>query len=226
MHLILGLGNFEKKYDGTRHNVGFDVVDELARLNGVSFVASRQQALVASYKHKRKDGDEEHIILGKPTTYMNLSGHAAVGLRDFYKVGLSKVLVVCDDFALDFGHLRTRASGSDGGQKGLRHIIQLFGTQEIARLRLGIGPLPPNANVSAFVLARFNSSERPKLEEIVQRACRAIETWIDDGVDAAMQRYNTKPEKPKPPKPDAAEATAPETPAPPAEPRVEPRGED
>jgi PTH1 family peptidyl-tRNA hydrolase len=181
--LIVGLGNPGGDYAETRHNVGFMVLDRLAARAGAIFRAEKKwQAVVASTGNG---------WLCKPQTYMNLSGESVSALGHYYKIEPSQVLVVLDDLALPLGRLRLREKGSAGGHNGLQSVIDHLGTNEVPRLRLGIGAA--SAEATGHVLGRFTAAERPVLEEAVARATDAIELAQTDGFPAAMNRYNQNP---------------------------------
>jgi PTH1 family peptidyl-tRNA hydrolase len=187
MKIVIGLGNPGRKYQGTRHNIGFAVVEELARRHAAgraknSFQAQIAEAEIAGQK----------VLVACPQTFMNLSGSAAVQLRDFYKVDNSEVIVVCDDFALPLGRLRIRPQGSGGGQKGLADIIRRFGTENVPRLRIGVGPLPAGWDGADFVLGKFAKSEQAEIEVATARAADAVEQWIQAGIATAMNKYNAE----------------------------------
>ena len=202
MKLIIGLGNPGLKYAGTRHNVGFDVVDYLAAGKGASAFREKFEAFVAELK----EGDET-VLLMKPLTFMNLSGRALRSALDFYKLPVEQVLVVCDDFNLPLGKLRVRAKGSHGGQNGLRNIQDQLGTDAYARLRIGVGQ-PTVGEAVDFVLSKFKPGERAAVEEAVANAAQAALVWVRSGLEACMNRFNggddpkaekkPKKEKPKP----------------------------
>lgn len=183
--MVVGLGNFGGRYDSTRHNVGFEVVDRLARRCGIAVDRRKFNGL---YGQGRHEGRPLYVV--KPQTYMNLSGEAVVPLARYFQVPVQGLLVVCDDFALPLGKLRMRARGSEGGHNGLRSLIGLLGTQEFARLRLGVGPVPPFMDCADFVLSRFASDEVPAVREMVERADEAVGAWMTDGMDRAMTRFN------------------------------------
>ena len=189
MKLVVGLGNPGKKYDQTRHNVGFDVLDALAERNAASSAKSKFEGLLQECAV-----GGQRVLLIKPQTFMNLSGRCVQQTRDFYKVELEDLLLVCDDFNLELGTIRLRASGSDGGQKGLSDTIRQLGTNDFARLRFGIGPVPDRWNPPDFVLGKFSSGEKPQVERQLARACRAVETWVTDGIREAMNKYNGRDE--------------------------------
>lgn len=184
MKLIVGLGNPGPKYAGTRHNVGFDVVDYLAAGPGCSAFREKFEAFVAELK----EGDET-ILLVKPLTFMNLSGRAVRAALDFYKLPLDQVLVVCDDFNLPLGKLRVRAKGSHGGQNGLRNIQDQLGTDAYARLRIGVGQPNPGDAVD-HVLSRFKPGEKKAVEDAIATAAQAALVWVRQGTEAAMNRFN------------------------------------
>ena len=185
MKLIVGLGNPGRKYDGTRHNVGFEVLDRLAKQcgNGSTkdkFEGRLQEATI---------GDERTLLLW-PQTFMNRSGQSAGAAVDFYKLELADVLIVCDDFNLPLGKLRFRREGSAGGQNGLDDVIRRLGTEGLSRLRIGVGPVPEAWDRADFVVGRFEASERPIAEIAIADAASAAECWVRDGVEVAMNRFN------------------------------------
>lgn len=189
MKLIVGLGNPGGKYKDTRHNVGFDVAALLAKRHATSSPRGRFQgetvdATIAGQK----------VLLLTPLTYMNASGGSVLAARDFYKIEINDILVVCDDFALPLAKLRLRAKGSSGGQKGLADILRRLGTEEIPRLRIGIGIPPAGRDAAAFVLSRFTKDEQSQIAEAIERAAEAATTWVESGLAAAMNKYNTSGE--------------------------------
>jgi len=185
MKLVVGLGNPGRKYEGTRHNVGFVVLDELARRTSAS--AAKTEA-DARWSQAQVGG--EKTLLVWPQTYMNLSGSCVLRLRDFYKLENQDLLVVCDDFHLPLGRLRVRGGGSAGGQKGLDDIIRCLGTEQFSRLRIGIGPLPDRWDPADFVLGRFAKNEQPELDLAVVRAADAVAGWAGQGIDYCMNTFN------------------------------------
>jgi PTH1 family peptidyl-tRNA hydrolase len=198
MKLVVGLGNPGPKYAGTRHNIGFDVVDYLAAAPGVGRWRGRFEAQVT----EAVEGVEQ-VLLMKPETFMNLSGRAVRAAIDFYKVPAADLLVVCDDIALPLGKLRARAKGSDGGQKGLRSIQEHLGTQDYSRLRIGVGSPGEHLDAADHVLSRFKPGERAAVADAVAQAAQAVLVWVRQGIDVCMNRVNgePKPEKPKKEKP-------------------------
>lgn len=185
MKLIVGLGNPGGKYEGTRHNIGFDVVEHLAQRHRAEpgkskFEGQLQECLIGS----------ERSLLLRPHTFMNLSGRSVRQAVDFYKIELEDVLLVCDDFHLDLGVMRLRARGTDGGQKGLANTIQQLGTDQFARLRAGIGPVPDRWNAADFVLGKFASAEQKLLTNEIIRLGDAVDAWATEGITAAMNKFN------------------------------------
>ncbi len=186
MKIIVGLGNPGAKYRGTRHNVGFEVLAELARRHTASSPTLKYEAeLVEVFLGTEK------VLLVAPQTYMNLSGKSVWPLVDFYKLPLEDLLIVCDDLNLDVGRLRLRAEGSAGGQNGLKDIIKHLGSQDFPRLRIGIGRPPGRMNSADYVLARFLSEEREEIDVTIQEAADGVESWVKDGVEKAMNHVNT-----------------------------------
>lgn len=186
MKLVVGLGNPGRKYQGTRHNVGFLVLETLAARHAVG---NRKTAFQAEVLEASLKG--EKLLLVWPHTFMNLSGTSVLAARDFYKLAEADVLVVCDDLNLPLGKLRLRAGGSSGGQKGLENIVQRLGTQNIARLRVGIGSPPPGWDAADYVLGRFTAAEQAEIDMAVARAADAAEMWAGEGISASMNRFNS-----------------------------------
>lgn len=185
MRIVLGLGNPGARYTDTRHNIGFILVDYLARRAGAEWVASaRDHSVLAEV-----DWDGQPVLLAKPQTYMNRSGLAARALCTRFAVPPGDVLVAYDDFLLDFGRLRVRGRGSDGGHNGLASIIEELSSQDVPRLRLGIGQPPQGGDIVEYVLAPFSQSDR-ELETLVERGAAAIDTYFAEGIEAAMNRFN------------------------------------
>jgi PTH1 family peptidyl-tRNA hydrolase len=181
--LIAGLGNPGPKYAANRHNVGFRCVERLGSTLGLAFDERQKQARVAL-----GDLPGGRVILAKPQTFMNESGRAVVPLVRFYNVRFEHLLIVYDDLDLPLGTLRLRSGGGSGGHKGMRSIIEHLGTQDFPRLRVGIGRPPGRMDPAAYVLQDFSADEEPLLEETLERALTAIETWLRGGIDAAMTR--------------------------------------
>jgi PTH1 family peptidyl-tRNA hydrolase len=187
--LVAGLGNPEHRYRGTRHNVGFEVIDEIARRHRLTFETSPVKAMQCRW---RVAGDV--VLLAKPLTFMNLSGEAVAGLSRYYKVDLNDLLVVCDDVNLPLGRLRTRASGSEGGHNGLRSIASMLGTTDYARLRVGVGRGDARRDLADHVLAGFDPDEQAGVERAVARSADAVETWVHHGLAHMMNTFNRAPE--------------------------------
>lgn len=185
MKLIVGLGNPGRRYAGTRHNVGFDVVAEFARRHAAGAPRRRFQGETVDVSLAG-----EKVLLLCPHTYMNRSGNSVRPARDFYQLDSQDLLVVCDDFNLPVSRLRLRARGSSGGQKGLADILRTLGTDEVPRLRIGVGPPPPGWDVADFVLSRFGKEDLPSIEEAVARAADALADFVREGIDYCMNRYN------------------------------------
>lgn len=185
MKLIVGLGNPGSKYQGTRHNVGFEVVDEFARRRALMFESSPGDAVMA-----RERGPGAQVILAKPLTFMNLSGQAVGGLMRYYRIDLDDVLVVADDVNLPLGRLRVRRRGSDGGHNGLRSVIDSVGTEEVARLRVGVDRGDRRLDLADHVLATFDQSELETMRLAVNNASDAVEVFASEGINVAMNRFN------------------------------------
>jgi PTH1 family peptidyl-tRNA hydrolase len=186
MWLIVGLGNPGPKYEWTRHNCGFMVVDELARRSGREIRAPECQALTA-----RVTIGDQAALLVKPQTFMNLSGVAVAALKMKYEIeDLSSILVISDDLALPFEHIRIRQQGGAGGQKGLKSVIEKLGAQNFPRVRLGIAPDHPVVGATDFVLTEFPKKDRDALREMVARAADAVEAVLTTGIVNAMSKYN------------------------------------
>jgi PTH1 family peptidyl-tRNA hydrolase len=184
MKLVVGLGNPGSRYRGTRHNVGFAVVDLLAESPRAGRFQQRFQGEAAELLE-----NEEKVFLIKPSTFMNLSGLCVRQFVDFYQTPLEDVLVVCDDMNLPLGKLRLRVRGSAGGHNGLRDIQRHLGTSDYARLRIGVGPAEPGEMVD-HALGRFQSAERPIIEDSLRLAAQAVVLWAQRGAEECMNQYN------------------------------------
>ncbi len=187
MYLICGLGNPGPKYEFTRHNIGFMVVDELARRNSLHFKSGR-----ANYLYGKSTFKDEPFIVLKPMTYMNLSGEALRHAVDYWEIDQTKILVVADDYSLPFTQIRIRQSGGDGGHNGLGSIIQCLKTTAIPRLRMGIGSEHPIDDATKFVLSRFSGEEKKGLDAFTSRSADAVEDIIENGIIHAMNHFNQK----------------------------------
>lgn len=184
MKLVVGLGNPGSKYVKTRHNVGYRVVDRLAERWQVTISRERFNGLLGEGPISGVTG-----VLLKPTTFMNRCGRAVAAAWQFYKLAPADVLVVADDMDLPLGRLRVRPAGSSGGHKGLGDIVMTTGRDDFARLRVGIGR-DPTGEVIDYVLSRFEPDELPLVDQAVARAAQAVECWMVEGVEQAMNRYN------------------------------------
>ena len=185
MKLIVGLGNPGSKYVGTRHNIGYQVLAELGKRYGTGSPKSRFQGelLDASI------GGVKALLLS-PVTYMNLSGRSVRPCVDFYRIERADMLVLCDDVHLPVGKLRVRSKGSAGGQKGLNDVIRVMGSDEVPRLRVGVGECPGHMDRADYVLSRFNKEEAEWIAVAVQQAADAVELWAREGIERCMDRYN------------------------------------
>ena len=188
MKLVVGLGNPGAEYAGTRHNIGFEVIEELAARWNADSAKSKYQSIIREARIK-----EEKVLLIAPQTYMNRSGEAIWQVVKFYQVESSDLVVICDDMNLPLGRIRWRASGSAGGQKGLNDIIRRLGHDQIPRLRMGIGRPEGRMDVTSWVLGRFRPDEKPDAESYVLRAANSVEKWIAEGIESAMNEYNRDP---------------------------------
>ena len=186
MYIIVGLGNPGKKYEGTRHNMGFDVIDRLVYKNNIPCSGSKFHAVYGTGMI-----GTQKVVLAKPLTYMNLSGTAVRELVDFYKIDPeSELIVISDDVDLEPGRIRIRKQGSAGGQNGLRHIVQCLGTQKFIRIRVGTGGKPEGWELADWVLSRFTMDDRALVDDAIVRAADAVAAICTDGIDKAMNVYN------------------------------------
>ncbi len=181
--MIVGLGNPGRKYSKTRHNIGFKVLEEFAGRYPVEKEESRFEAIIG---HTRPGGQK--TLLVKPLTYMNLSGQAVAALVKWYKIELADLIVVYDDMDLAPGSMRLRAEGGSGGHKGMNSIIERLGTRDFSRLRIGIGR--PDGEAIDWVLGEFSPQEMDLLNKVISRAADALESWLRNGIVAAMNEYN------------------------------------
>jgi PTH1 family peptidyl-tRNA hydrolase len=191
--LIVGLGNPGPAYARTRHNIGFQCVEELAARHDLRFGRARLAAEIATGLIAGQP-----VVLAKPQTFMNESGRAVAGLIRYYTIAPDHLLVVFDDLDLPFGHLRLRAGGSAGGHRGLQSIIGHLGHDVVPRLRVGIGRPPPAMPAERYVLAAFNPAEREHLPAVLTAAREALASWLTDGLTLTMNRFNgwTPPSRP------------------------------
>lgn len=185
-YLVVGLGNPGKEYEQTRHNMGFMAIDKFALKMNVKLDRLKWKALTGTAQV-----GEKKLLLLKPQTFMNLSGEAVAEAARFYKVPPERILVLFDDVSLDVGKLRIRRKGSDGGQKGMRSIIQCMGSEEIPRIKIGVGAKPhPDYDMAAWVLSHFSKAELKVLEETTDRVAEAVKVILTEDIGQAMNRYN------------------------------------
>ena len=188
MFIIVGLGNPTKEYAGTRHNVGFDVIDAIADKYNISVTERKCRAFCGSgFIEGRK------VVLVKPQTYMNLSGESVRGFIDFYKIDVeTELLVIYDDVSLDVGQLRIRKKGSAGGHNGIKNIIQHTGTNVFLRIKVGVGEKPKEYDLADYVLGHFSKAEKEKMLDGYDNAIEAVRMIVQDDIDAAMNQFNKK----------------------------------
>ena len=199
MKLVVGLGNPGNKYNGTRHNVGYDVIAELASRHVFGLPRSKFHGELAEANIKNQKS-----LLLCPLTFMNASGQSVREAVDFFKLSLDDLLIICDDLNLKTGRLRVKPSGSAGGQNGLKDIIRVLGSSSFPRLRIGIDRPPPQWETSNYVLGKFDEEEQVIMKAAIQKAADAVETWIGSGIQVAMNQFNANP-KPKKKKTTGAE---------------------
>jgi len=190
LKIVIGLGNPGSKYEFTRHNIGFRIIDSLARDMGIEFNKVKSyyslisRGMINNYK----------VMLVKPQTFMNLSGRAVNRVVSYYKIPLQDLLIVYDDLNLELGQVRIRKKGSSGGHKGIESIMQYLNSEDIPRLRIGVGNPSLNYNFDcvSYVLSNFNNDEEDKIAEVIQLSTEAVKTIIEDGFEKAMRKYNRK----------------------------------
>lgn len=188
MFIIAGLGNPTKEYEGTRHNVGFEVIDRIAEKYNISVDTKKHRALLGKGIISGRK-----VILAKPQTYMNLSGESIRSLIDYYKADEEQeLLVIYDDISLDVGQLRIRAKGSAGGHNGIKNIIACLGTQVFPRIKIGVGEKPRGYDLADYVLGHFSKAEQEKMEEGYREAVQAAEMIVSGELEAAMNEYNRR----------------------------------
>lgn len=203
MKLVVGLGNPGSQYVGTRHNIGFEVIDALAVKLGWIGKASEYERLARNnFDSLALDGvvalpsgQSGKVLLLKPMTYMNLSGRAVSAARSFYQVETPDIMVALDEMALPAGRIRFRPGGSDGGHNGLKDIQRLLGTSKYPRLRLGIDPPPPFVPGKDYVLGRYTPDQRKAVDQAIEKAASALLVWMDKGIEAAMNQFNAADDK-------------------------------
>ena len=185
--LIVGLGNPGLQYENTRHNVGFMAVDLLSKTEKFDFNKNKMDGILGEF---RTNG--QRVLVLKPQTYMNNSGKSVTKVASFYKIPLERIIILHDDISLDVGKIRARRKGSDGGQKGMRDIIELSGSDNIARIKIGVGAKPhPDYSLVDWVLSRFTDKETKPLEDALNTAVLATLEIISRGIDSAMNKYNS-----------------------------------
>jgi len=189
MILIAGLGNPENKYDNTRHNVGFEVIDRISEMYHIPVITKKHRALIGQGIISGMK-----MILAKPQTYMNLSGESIRQIAEYYNIPAENILVVSDDVNLDLGALRIRPSGSAGGHNGLKNIILQLATDGFKRLRVGVGKQPEEMGLIDFVLSHFSAAEKKEMEEAYERAAKAAICIFTEGEEKAQNLYNGKKE--------------------------------
>lgn len=187
MKLVVGLGNPTARYDKTRHNVGFEVIDALADKYNIALDTMKHKGM---YGKGKIDG--QSVILLKPMTFMNLSGESVALVSGYYKVAPEDIIVIYDDINLDVGRLRIREKGSAGGHNGMKNIIAHLGTEEFPRLRIGVGMKPPKMDLADYVLSHFSEEEQALMNQGYDKACEALKLLLLNDIPQAMNQYNGK----------------------------------
>ncbi|CEN31931.1 aminoacyl-tRNA hydrolase [Paraclostridium sordellii] len=185
MYVIVGLGNPGKQYEHTRHNVGFDVIDILAKEYGISVTKIKHKALIG----EGRVGSEK-VILVKPQTYMNLSGETLIDIYNYYKVDSNNIVVIYDDIDLEVGKIRIRKKGSGGTHNGMRSILKCLGTNEFPRVRIGVSKPRQGQDLADFVLSRFRKEEADDIQDGLEKAAKAVDCMIRENLYLAMNKYN------------------------------------
>lgn len=185
MKIIVGLGNPTREYEGTRHNVGFSVIYNISDAYGIKVDTKKHKALIG-----KGVIEGEKVILAMPMTYMNLSGESVRELIDYYKCDVDDLIVIYDDISLDVGKLRIRGKGSAGGHNGIKNIISHLGTQEFARIKVGVGEKPKHMDLADYVLGKFNKDEQVLIRDASDRARQAVVSMITESIDTAMNKFN------------------------------------
>lgn len=186
MFIIAGLGNPTREYEGTRHNVGFDVIDRLAARYNIDVDVKKHRALIGKGMIAG-----QKVILAKPQTYMNLSGESIRSILDYYKVDPeTELIVIYDDISLEPGKIRIRKKGSAGGHNGIKNIIAQLGTQNFQRIKVGVGEKPKGWDLADYVLGHFSKEDRGLVDDALKRAARAVELMVQGEVDQAMNQFN------------------------------------
>lgn len=185
MYLIVGLGNPGTDYAATRHNIGFDMITYLCDKHGISMRSKENKAIVG-----KGVINGQRVMLAQPQTFMNLSGESVRALMDYYKLDLEDLIVIYDDISLEVGQIRVRPKGSAGGHNGIKNIIQHLGTQEFARIKIGVGGKPEGGDLVKHVLGRFSKEEDGMLRDVFALAEEAVLAMMDDSVESAMNKVN------------------------------------
>lgn len=196
MYIIIGLGNPGSRFTGTRHNIGFAIIDTLARKHNIKIKSINHYSLIG------KGSIEGHkVFLAKPITYMNLSGECVSSIIDYYHIDeKSELIIISDDISLTTGQIRMRKKGTDGGHKGLKSIIDILGHNEFIRMKIGVGGKPTGHDLAGHVLGHFDDDEAKTMRGCITNAVAAIECILEEGLEKAMNKYNKKAEEPKPQK--------------------------
>ncbi len=189
MYIVVGLGNPSRKYENTRHNIGFELIDYIARTENVKVKKLKHKALIGEFIHAG-----EKVLLVKPQTFMNLSGDSVLSLLNYYNINLEKLIVVYDDIDIPLGNVRIRKSGSAGSHNGMKDIIYKIKDNGFPRIRIGIGK-PDKIDLKNFVLSGYSKEEVPIMEEAVVNTYKAVMTIIEQDIDIAMNKYNSKKKK-------------------------------
>ena len=193
MFIIAGLGNPTKQYEGTRHNVGFEVIDRISKKYNIKKKKKKHRALIG-----KGIIQGQKVILAKPQTYMNLSGESVRSLLDYYKVDEEhELIVIYDDISLDVGQLRIRAKGSAGGHNGMKNIIAHLGSQVFPRIKVGVGEKPAKYDLADYVLGHFSKGEAKLMDEGYDHAVHAVELIVSGQINEAMNEYNRKKKEEK-----------------------------
>lgn len=191
MYCIVGLGNPEKKYENTRHNIGFEVIDAIAEKYSIAVREKGFKALVG-----KGVIEGQRVLLVKPQTYMNLSGESVREVTDYYKIDVQEeLIVISDDISLDVGGIRIRKKGSAGGHNGLKNIIKHLGTEQFSRIRMGVGEKPKDWDLVDYVLGHFPKEEREKVDQSIREAVEAVKIMVTESTDKAMNAFNKKQQK-------------------------------
>ncbi|MCT4612681.1 MAG: aminoacyl-tRNA hydrolase [Clostridia bacterium] len=185
MKIVIGLGNPGAKFDETRHNVGFDIIDAFVDEKGLKIDKNKFKGIYTKFKLNGED-----VVVLKPETYMNLSGESVIEVMNFFKVTNEDIIVIYDDISLDVGKIRIKKKGSAGGHNGIKNIIKMIGTEEFDRLRFGVGNKPDYMDLADYVLGRFNKEDKVIVDREIKTAVEALNVYLSAGIDEAMNNYN------------------------------------